>query len=176
MSHTTHTQDTPRVYVGTYAKYNNGSIQGAWLDLEDYSSMDEFMVACHELHSDESDPELMFQDFEGIPSGMASESHIDSNLWDWINLDDDDKALLTVYRDNIDQEGTLENAQDAFMGTYSSPEDWAEEFLNDSGMLDAMPDDLKGYFDYSSYARDCGYNGMSFITVTYGEVWVFNSI
>ncbi|MDO8250269.1 MAG: antirestriction protein ArdA [Rhodoferax sp.] len=25
----------PRVYVGTYAKYNEGSIEGGWLDLED---------------------------------------------------------------------------------------------------------------------------------------------
>ena len=26
-----------RVYVGTYGKYNNGSLFGAWLDLSDYS-------------------------------------------------------------------------------------------------------------------------------------------
>lgn len=25
-----------RVYVGTYAKYNNGSLFGKWLDLSDY--------------------------------------------------------------------------------------------------------------------------------------------
>lgn len=29
------TTTTARVYVSTYAKYNSGSIQGAWLDLED---------------------------------------------------------------------------------------------------------------------------------------------
>ena len=26
-----------RVYVGTYNKYNNGSLFGKWLDLSDYS-------------------------------------------------------------------------------------------------------------------------------------------
>lgn len=26
-----------KVYVGTYAKYNNGSLSGAWLDLSDHS-------------------------------------------------------------------------------------------------------------------------------------------
>ena len=30
------TQSTARVYVGTYEKYNNGSIAGAWIDLEDH--------------------------------------------------------------------------------------------------------------------------------------------
>lgn len=31
-----------RVYVGTYNKYNNGSLFGKWLDLSDYSDKDEF--------------------------------------------------------------------------------------------------------------------------------------
>ena len=31
------------VYVGTYAKYNNGSLSGAWLDLSDYSDKEEFL-------------------------------------------------------------------------------------------------------------------------------------
>ena len=29
----------PRIYVGTYAKYNDGSIAGKWLDLNDYEDM-----------------------------------------------------------------------------------------------------------------------------------------
>ena len=32
--------------VGTYAKYNNGSLSGAWLDLSDYSDKEEFYEAC----------------------------------------------------------------------------------------------------------------------------------
>lgn len=31
-----------QIYVGTYAKYNNGSIFGKWLDLSDYSDKNEF--------------------------------------------------------------------------------------------------------------------------------------
>ena len=42
-----------KVYVGTYAKYNNGSLSGAWLDLSDYSDKEEFYEACRELHKDE---------------------------------------------------------------------------------------------------------------------------
>lgn len=39
-----------KVYVGTYAKYNNGSLFGAWLDLSDYSDKEEFYEACREPH------------------------------------------------------------------------------------------------------------------------------
>ena len=39
------THEPIQVYVGTYAKYNSGSIEGAWLDCEDYSSkMDTFFI------------------------------------------------------------------------------------------------------------------------------------
>ena len=51
-----------KVYVGTYAKYNKGSLYGKWLDLSDYEDRDEFYEACRQLHKDESNPEFMFQD------------------------------------------------------------------------------------------------------------------
>lgn len=72
-----------RVYVGTYHKYNEGSIAGAWLNLEDYNDKAEFMEACRRLHKDEADPEFMFQDWEGVPSWMIRESSIDAELWEY---------------------------------------------------------------------------------------------
>lgn len=70
-----------RVYVGTYAKYNAGSLEGKWLNLADYANKAEFIAACLALHKDEADPELMFQGWEGIPSWMISEGHIDAEVW-----------------------------------------------------------------------------------------------
>lgn len=69
-----------RVYVGTYAKYNNGSLYGAWLDLSDYSDKEEFYEACRELHEDEEDAEYMFQDWENVPEGLIGESWISDNF------------------------------------------------------------------------------------------------
>ena len=72
---------SPAVYVGTYHKYNCGSIYGKWLDLTDFDGEDEFLKACRELHAGEDDPEFMFQDREGIPSQFASESSVN---WEYI--------------------------------------------------------------------------------------------
>jgi len=165
---------TPRVYVGTYGKYNSGSIAGKWLDLEDYADKEDFLKACAELHNDEHDPEFMFQDHECIPSGLISESHISDDLWDWIALDDSDRELLAVYQDNVDQDATIEQANEAFGGCYQDEEDWAYEFLRDSGGLDGMPENLQNYFDYEAFARDAGYNGTTFVEHD-GKTWVFNS-
>ena len=62
---------TPRVYVGTYKKYNEGSLRGGWITLTDYPSYDAFMEACFKLHKDERDPELMIQDCEDMPDGLS---------------------------------------------------------------------------------------------------------
>lgn len=63
------------IYVGTYGKYNIGSLAGAWLNVNDYESEAEFYEACRELHKDEQDPEFMFQDFENMPDNMAGECY-----------------------------------------------------------------------------------------------------
>ena len=79
----TATLSEARVYVGTYGKYNNGSLFGAWLDLSDYADKEEFYEACRELHKDEEDAEFMFQDYENIPD--LSEEDADDlirDFWD----------------------------------------------------------------------------------------------
>ena len=162
-----------RVYVGTYGKYNNGSIKGAWLDLADYASKEEFYAACAELHKDEHDPEFMFQDHEGIPEGMISESSIEDELWAWLALGDGDRELVAVYREHVDTSGCIEEAQDSYLGTFESEEDWAESYLEDTGLIKEVPEALRGYIDYGRYARDAGFNGMTFARHG-GKVWVFN--
>ena len=164
----------PRIYVGTYAKYNNGSIKGQWLDLEDYSDMDAFLEACATLHADESDPEFMFQDFEGFPKSLYSESAVSDALWDWLELDEDDHELLAVYQYEVNRSADIEEAREAFMGKYDSPEDWAAEYIADSGMLSEVPDSLRNYIDYAAYARDARCDGMSFVELGYRKCWVFN--
>lgn len=71
----------PAVYVGTWHKYNCGSIAGRWFDLTTFDDERDFFAACRALHQDEADPELMFQDYEGFPGNMASECHIN---WAWV--------------------------------------------------------------------------------------------
>jgi antirestriction protein len=173
------TKTKPRVYVGTYAKYNSGNLKGKWLDLSKYGSKDEFLEACRRLHKDERDPELMFQDREGIPEGMISESSISDDLWDWMNMSDDDRQLLHMYRTFVDSSsktGTLERAQDAFMGVFDSEEDWAEDYLKEAGYLDQVPEVLQGYIDFAKYAQDANFNGMRFEQDEHGKTWVFQPL
>lgn len=60
-----------QVYIGTYAKYNNGSIAGKWIDLSKCDNYEAFVNACREAHKDEKDPEFMIQDHSDMPDGLA---------------------------------------------------------------------------------------------------------
>lgn len=105
-----------RVYVGTYAKYNDGNIFGKWLDIDDYSDYDEFMEACKELHNDEEDPEFMFQDWEYIPDNFIGECWICEDIFEVIQLLDDF---------NLDEDVFEEFCNDCMSGRGSV--DWVGE-------------------------------------------------
>lgn len=75
-----------KLYVSTYAKYNAGSLAGAWIDLDKYPDADAFERACRALHCNERDPEFMFQDCETDPGsdwqeGLYSECSIPRDYW-----------------------------------------------------------------------------------------------
>ena len=158
---------TPRIYVGTYAKYNNGSIQGEWLDLDDYTDKSDFIQACLELHDDEEDPELMFQDWENIPDLFISECSIDPDFWDYMNCDRDEDAKAAYLA--CFGEWDESDFEERYHGQYDSFTDLAEQLLDETGELEAIPENLRYYFDYEKYGRDlqlggdfCEHNGHYF--------------
>lgn len=46
----------PSIYCGTYAKYNEGSICGLWIDLTTFDTHRDFISFCKAIHADEKDP------------------------------------------------------------------------------------------------------------------------
>lgn len=150
---------TMQIYVGTYAKYNDGNLFGKWLYLENYVDRDEFYKACAELHADEEDPEFMFQDWEGIPDGMVSESHVDPECWtllDAYEKYDEDAVKAYCYCFGWWNESDF---NDRYRGTFDSWEHMAEELLDETGELGEIPAHLRYYFDYKKYANDLRIGG-----------------
>lgn len=153
--------NSPRVYVGTYHKYANGSIFGAWLDLDDYADADEFLTACRELHKDEKDPEFMLQDYENLPEELynecASVEQI-ARMVEYAALDDYDKDILDAWLEIRSAEGDisdmLEAAQDAFFCKVDDTS-WraVAEYCADEKLIE-IPEHLWNYFDFDAYGRD----------------------
>ena len=155
--------DEVKIYVGTYAKYNNGSIFGEWLTLGEYSDLSEFYDACKELHKDEEDPEFMFQDFEtpDIFKNAISESGINDDIFEMAEaLEGKDIDMISAFIDlgydlNSDN---IQKAEDSFFGEFNNYEDLGEEYANQTGVLDEVPESLKYYFDFEKYGKDLSYD------------------
>jgi antirestriction protein len=145
--------DTPKIYVGTYAKYNNGSIEGAWIDLDGHDK-DSFYEACLELHEDEEDPELMFQDFENFPKSYYGESGCDDELWEWLELDENEREIVEAFIECFGTGNGIKSALEAYIGEFASDEDQAWEYLESTGMWSELTEWAKSYFDIEKFTRD----------------------
>ena len=154
--------DNPAVYCGTYGKYNSGSLEGMWIDLTTFFDYDDFIEFCYNLHADEEDPELMFQDYENFPRELYSESCFDEDEFDTIikyaSFDDRDAvdAFLSCY--SVDE---LDKFEEYYVGYFDSEEDFARHIIDECYDLDKMLGSLSSYFDYSSFADDlfmCDYH------------------
>lgn len=104
------------LYVGTYKKYNEGSLFGEWVKLSDFTSKDEFLQHCAELHKDEIDPEFMFQDCEYFPSSWYWESGVDDELWDLLAMDEHEQFMVLLYQEatGYNLEDCLSSYEDVF--------------------------------------------------------------
>lgn len=151
---------SPRLYVGTYAKYNGGSLEGAWLDLDTFDDYDEFMMVCHLLHCDEDDSEFMFQDCEYIPESLYSESGIGKETFDKIKQY---KELCDQYSDDAvsDYMDEVSDDLDGFEDKYicDNWDSFADDLIDDelSEVRRTCPA-LANYFDTEAYKRDLSWN------------------
>lgn len=162
----------PSVYVGTYGKYNEGSLDGEWVDITDFDTYEEFIDYCRKLHGDEDSAELMFQDYAGFPEIWYSESGMDEETFykikEFSELDNE-KGAFEAYLEICDEgSDSIEEFKDAYIGYYDNPADYAREIFTDSKNI---PEEFIDYIDWDAVWRDFftteGYeyvNGYVFMT------------
>ena len=118
----------------------------------------------------------MFQDFEAFPKSFYGESHLGKEIWEWLELSEEDQELLRIYIEHVNQSGDIVEAREAYQGTYTSKGAWAQEYWEGSGLLDSIPSGLQAYIDYESFANDAGMGDITFAEVSYDEVYAFHNV
>jgi len=114
----------PKVYVGTWAKYNRGSIAGGWLALNECKDYQAFLRKCKALHRNERDPEFMIQDTEDFPDGLS--------CGDWLS----EQEFLDVKQAVSEGDGYLADEGDTAM---SLAEQLRMALLAQIGKADVKP-------------------------------------
>ena len=161
----TNGSDSPALYCGTYGKYNSGNLRGMWVDVSTFDDYEDFVNFCLAIHADESDPELMYQDFENMPDSLYHESMGEKEfnqiakyceLCDEYSVEAVDDFLEWYSPEDLDM------MYDSYAGVYDSREDFAREIVNGCYDLEKMMGDLSYYFDYEALARDLFVNDYHF--------------
>lgn len=151
---------TPKIYVCTYKKYNEGSLFGEWVDLNQFSNSEEFYDYCKELHEDEDDAEFMFHDYEGIPEKFISESHLDDDYWDYqetINNCHNPEAMAAYVGEGYE----ASDFDEAYQGEFDSDEKFAEDFAEQVGAIDNNAQWPNSCIDWEWAARELMYDYFS---------------
>ncbi len=158
--------DELQIYVACLASYNSGTLFGEWVDLEglDADDIGEAIKAILAKSPEPGAEEYAVHDYSGFPEALVS------HFGEWPDLKE-----LVVAEDLVDTHGsdmvnaavdnfsTIEEAQTALdencLGEWESLGDWGAEHLEGQGALEGLSQDLRGHFDFDSYARDEETNG-----------------
>lgn len=153
-----------KIYVGTYKKYNEGSLFGKWLDLENYSNFELLKEEMYKLHKDEENPEFMIQDWECsniINSlGLINESYISNEIYDVINTittSNYDEAVIESYINctslSYDINEIIEKIEETYSGEFLNDIEFVQSLLEETGEI---PNNLPNYIyiDWERTTRD----------------------
>ena len=167
----TPTTDTVRAWVGCLGCYNNGELVGEWIDGAECGDLVGAGLArsgvygsgnpaefCPRCGSDE----FWVMDHEGLPAAVLSGECSPSQFADlaeaWETVESPE--MVAAYLGNMGETVTAENlaklieqAQDAYTG-YETVLEYAESYLEDSGLLAEVPETLRYYIDTQAFARD----------------------
>ncbi|MGJ9705150.1 antirestriction protein ArdA [Actinotignum sp. GS-2025b] len=167
----------PSAWVGCLACYNAGVLRGVWAYAEDAGA-----VTPEDIHEWETDhEELWCFDTEGlpcdvgeIPPSVAQEwgelfEEVGEPLW---------PALVAWFESgspSLDTHGlpSASEFEDSYRGEWDSFEDFAWDYVENSGLLEGVPEEVARYFDIDAYQRDLRFDYTLMDVVGGSGVYVF---
>lgn len=158
-----------KIFISNLKEYNEGQIIGEWVSLP-CEGLEEVL----DKISNNGNDELFISDYETDISGLKVSEYdnileLNDMTEEIDNLSDDEVIAFQAYLEQYTND--LQQALDAVrQGNYriyyncDNMEDVAYQVVNESGLLDGVPETIKGYFDYEAYGRDIDIEG-TFIQV-----------
>ena len=183
-THERQEQRNPRVWIGSLADYNNGTLHGDWVDAA--VDEEELIAAAQRILATSEEPDAEeyaifdyddFGDFKveqyeqlTIVAKVARgiQEHGDA-FAAWAQLHDADPDMLDAF-------------EDSYLGEYDSPEEWAREIADESNIeqriKETFGESLASYirFDAAQFAQDAWLSGDIYVMhKDDGGCWIFTS-
>lgn len=170
-----------QIYVSCLASYNAGIAHGQWLDVE--GGVDSILDGIKEMLS--ASPvvdaeEWAIHDYNGFPDKASSLLGEHPDLEDvftvaesLINHGEVFEAALNYYGDIGSAVNTIGESQ--YVDCGDSEESIVEAYLDTTGELEVIPENLRRYFDFKAYARDLRLGGDWFFERVNGTLYAFHT-
>lgn len=153
-----------RAYVTNLGLYNEGMLCGEWvtfpIDEEEEAALMQ-RIGIDELHE-----EYFITDYDCDISGLEigeytsiSELNEKAEALDSLNTWEEEivEALLSNGY-SLDQ--AIDKKDDCIVyGNCQDMTDVAEQYAEETGLLDSIPENLRYYFDFEAFGRDMGFEG-----------------
>jgi antirestriction protein len=159
--------DGPAIYVACLASYNAGRLFGSWLDLSDGPDADDIRTAIAAVIQESPAPdaeEYAIHDNQLLPTFLARTEWPDiDELAAYCQivseLDADDATVYRILCSDAGQVLEPDAWRDGFHGLYERPEDFAHDWMEERGLLDQVPDELRCHIDWAGVWRDLDAEG-----------------
>lgn len=157
--------DSTRIYVASLSDYNAGRLHGAWInanqDAEDLHAAIQHML---ERSREPIAEEWAIHDYEGFGPLHLSEYESIDHISQIAQGIAEHGIAFAHWAEHLESNEWqhLDRFEDSFIGHWSSRAEFAESFLEDTGVdVDSLVDEhLQSYvtFDIDAYARDLSYD------------------
>ncbi|MEQ9324219.1 MAG: antirestriction protein ArdA [Polyangiaceae bacterium] len=164
-----------RIYVACLAAYNAGRLHGAWIDVDpdDPDALHQAIAAMLAASPIAGAEEWAIHDYE--MGGLKVHEHEElSDVLAMARLLDEHGELVGMLaRSYSDQLSDIARMAPHYLGAFDRLADWAEQWLEDTGSLDEVPERWRPYLDFDAWARDAELNGDVIAVEDGGRVHVF---
>lgn len=160
-----------KIYVTNLGKYNEGFLIGKWLELP--ATDEEIKKTLKEIGiSDEPDENGLYYeeyfitdyetDVDGLKVGEYDNLDDLNELAETLDeLDEDEKEIVNaVMGEGYSLENAIDKKDDVIIySNCSNMTEVAEEYAEQVGLLESVPEELRYYFDFEAYGRDMEIEG-----------------
>ena len=168
-----------KIAVESYELYNNGILLCKWWDTEENTieEIESFVKEVHLKHGFSDDLELFVADYEEDVLGLYDGSESVSFAYELSEaiecLEDGEITAVGLLLQNgvvCDLDEAIEKKDEIYCTGETRMEDVAFNYVEECGLLESMPENLKFYFDYEMLGRDMEIEG-SYFEDEDGTIW-----
>ena len=165
-----------QVWVGCLACYNEGTLEGEWVDAESAPEWECKHAPAHDetwCMDHDMSPWIEGECYPEHAADVAARLHEVEDNYPALSLD-----VLAAYCDNFSEDVLtvdLDLVEEAYQGEWESWRDFADNAADEYVLAGREDDTLARYFDYESWARDLSFDYWTAPASNY-HVHVFRSL